>query len=1131
MQCIQAGRWNPEKEQNFTSLGGEVTSSSLRFTNKSQGDVWDTISSTATVTGTLSPSSDYTVIKDLLAGNKSQSELAQRKLSTGFGQSENFRSKVQNIIHEASNIYRSEQVGILAIIIDSTDGCVKYCLEIINDQALYKKVHKNLIEALAIDVVMLSEKYQNVKIPDIDTITFANFLKQIQGYNWISKSKIGIEERYEFSAINISGELVLKKGALVHLIFSTKSLFFSAAKEKIQATIEKQVTRQNWTTKGDYKIVKTIGRGAAGTVYLAKNKKNNQLVAMKVMEESLRSNEKAINRFLQEAKVHSSLNHPNIIKMYEAGYDDKKGLFVILEYVDGDTIENLINRRGRLKEKHAMQIAIAIAKALKYAHSNTIIHRDLKPQNIMLSKNLQVKIADMGLAKIANSSKESITLSGQMMGTLYYMPPEQIKDAKKVDHQADIYSLGASLYHMITGEPPYSDTKGALQILRAKMMRDPIPVTEYVKDIDPKIEGIITKSMAKDLTKRYETIEDMLKDMNNYLGCEFLVNSNLTKEEHRYIPSENHVTEECDNLTIAFDREKKREVLLHLVSSGREYNKEVLGKLSREIGNLSDIAHPNVLKIYGVEYYIDTKNLYIVSECPDGESLKTILENQEAISEHNALKIIRAILKVLTHMDGLNHYGLTLSHIWVCKNNKIKIYGAGLEKILMEQIEDYEQIKDMVKNVRYQSPEHDKDFRDISALSDIYSIGSILYKMLSGKDPFFETEEIEEIISDKCSIGVEPFEDISQKHTSKRTKTILRKTMKIEPEDRYQNYEELKNEVEKALAMSNPAWPTGIICTQEVELHKKYTSVPDIKVAYGDLVRNTKNDSLLVINTPFIEIKKTQESIREAINHIMKLTQIYHPNILRVYGAEYYLSTDTFCICMEYAQEKNLEQIIKEGAFEELKALKIIQKIALALQYCMKKSLFHTNLSPKNIYMATNPQTLKISEIGIEQVLQKYKGTKVSGEVLYDVSYVAPERIDKEYDTFKTDIYSLGAILYYLVSGKAPFHEERGSYAKLRKKENSKPLHIKELNENISKKTADIIEKCMQQNRENRYANYKTFLHDIDFQIQALESIEKSPIVTFAHVPKQSTPDLKVVQQTSIVDIGRDFEDELEQME
>ena len=279
---------------------------------------------------------------------------------------------------------------------------------------------------------------------------------------------------------------------------------------------------------GEYNLLRLIGAGAMGQIYLGEflgkpveGKAIPHLVAIKVLSERIQTDIAARDRFLQEAQVHSRLcrdsMHPNIVQIYDVGYCTKSGrLYLVMEYIEGESLEKRLTKDGKLAERHSLQIAIGVAHALEHAFKHRIIHRDLKPANILIDmKSRKAKVADLGLGKILE--EKGVTVNGEFMGTPYYMAPEQVRNAKDVDQQADLYALGATLYHMVTGRPPYGEYKRTLDILRAKMSQEPNQVKEYAPATSDAVVAIIEKAMARDKKRRYGTPTDIIDDMQRYL--------------------------------------------------------------------------------------------------------------------------------------------------------------------------------------------------------------------------------------------------------------------------------------------------------------------------------------------------------------------------------------------------------------------------------------------------------------------------------------------------------------------------------------------------------------------------------------------------------------------------------------
>ncbi len=257
--------------------------------------------------------------------------------------------------------------------------------------------------------------------------------------------------------------------------------------------------------KGRYKILKKIGQGGMGVVYQAEDTVLHRIVAYKVLPPAVRESPKILENFLQEARVAASLNHSNIVTVFDTGKNDTD-LYITMEYVDGVTLKEYLDQRSPIPIPELVRIAKQICLGLDYAHNTNVIHRDIKPANIMLTKAQKtVKIMDFGLAKLVDDSMADKTT---VKGTPMYMAPEQIL-GKGVDHQSDIYSLGCTLYRMATGRAPF--TEGDLYYHH--LHTPPASPKKYNPQIPDALERIILKCIEKDKANRYQHIRDVLKDL------------------------------------------------------------------------------------------------------------------------------------------------------------------------------------------------------------------------------------------------------------------------------------------------------------------------------------------------------------------------------------------------------------------------------------------------------------------------------------------------------------------------------------------------------------------------------------------------------------------------------------------
>ena len=257
-----------------------------------------------------------------------------------------------------------------------------------------------------------------------------------------------------------------------------------------------------------YEIIRSIGEGGMANVYLGYDTILDRNVAIKVLRGDLAGDEKFVRRFQREALSASSLAHPSIVEMYDVGVDD--GLyFIVMEYVDGKTLKQLIKKRGNLTLSEAIDIMLQLTDGMSHAHDSYIIHRDLKPQNIMIKDDGQIKITDFGIAMALNSTQ--LTQTNSVMGSVHYLPPEQAS-GKGSTIKSDIYSMGIIFYELLTGSLPFRGDN-AVEIA-LKHMRDPLPsLREENSNIPQSIENIILKATAKNPKNRYEDARSMHDDL------------------------------------------------------------------------------------------------------------------------------------------------------------------------------------------------------------------------------------------------------------------------------------------------------------------------------------------------------------------------------------------------------------------------------------------------------------------------------------------------------------------------------------------------------------------------------------------------------------------------------------------
>lgn len=261
-----------------------------------------------------------------------------------------------------------------------------------------------------------------------------------------------------------------------------------------------------------FKIIKLLGQGGMGQVFMAEQSSLRRIVALKLIRPDTLASPTAIKRFRVEAEAIARINHPGIVQVYDVG--ESNGLpYMVLEYVPGRTLKDMLLRKGTLDEKLTISLLVQVAKALDRANEAGVIHRDIKPENILLNRKGQAKVADFGLARFRDEKgiPLNLTQEGLALGTPLYMSPEQV-EGRQLDIRTDIYSLGVTAYHMLAGAPPFQG-KNQLEVALLHVQGKPEPLEKLRPDLSPGLVSVVKRMMARKPDHRYQTPAELLGDL------------------------------------------------------------------------------------------------------------------------------------------------------------------------------------------------------------------------------------------------------------------------------------------------------------------------------------------------------------------------------------------------------------------------------------------------------------------------------------------------------------------------------------------------------------------------------------------------------------------------------------------
>jgi serine/threonine-protein kinase len=273
-----------------------------------------------------------------------------------------------------------------------------------------------------------------------------------------------------------------------------------------------------------YELIREIARGGMADVYLARDSKLDRPVALKVLSPELSRDPSFVERFRREAQSAAGLNQPNIVGIFDWGQEHGTS-FIVMEYVDGQTLRDLIQREGTVAPAQIADIGADIAAALSFAHQNGVVHRDVKPGNVLITTAGQVKVTDFGIAR-ASGSNDGLTRTGAVMGTATYFSPEQAQGLA-VDGRSDVYSLGVVLYEMATGQPPFTGDSPVSTAYK-HVREDVVPPSRLVPQIPAELERVILTCLAKDPADRYQSADDVRADLLRFRRGQQVVGNPVT---------------------------------------------------------------------------------------------------------------------------------------------------------------------------------------------------------------------------------------------------------------------------------------------------------------------------------------------------------------------------------------------------------------------------------------------------------------------------------------------------------------------------------------------------------------------------------------------------------------------------
>jgi len=562
------------------------------------------------------------------------------------------------------------------------------------------------------------------------------------------------------------------------------------------------------STVSHYRILDRLGGGGMGVVYKAVDLKLDRPVALKFLSSQRGASEEHKRRFIREARAASALDHPNICTVYEIDETPDGALFIAMALCEGETLRDRI-ARGPLPVGEAVEIAEQIAAGLARAHGRGIVHRDVKPANVIVAPDGRVKLVDFGIAKLADQSR--LTRAGTTVGTAGYMSPEQLH-GEEPDPRTDVWSLGVVIYEMVTGHSPF-EAESETETVKAILRRAQQPMSQLRPGVPPALERIVERALAKRLEDRTGSMDAMSAELRR-LAAGLATPSRASDPDRTVVeipaplpPPPLPLPETREGLHgqaigpyeileilggggmgvvyRARDTRLERIVALKFLPPELTRDREAKMRFEQEARAASSLDHPNLCTILEMGEAPDGR-LYMAMPCYDGETLRRKIERgplpvEEAVDV--ALQIARGLAKA--HRNGIIHRDIKPANLIVTSDGVVKILDFGLAKLAGSAA--ISRTGSSAGTPAYMSPEQARG-DEVDPRADLWSLGVVLYEMLTGRRPF-RGEREQAVIYSILHESAQPLRELRPEAPPELAR-IVERLMAKRPEDRYPSVEE-----------------------------------------------------------------------------------------------------------------------------------------------------------------------------------------------------------------------------------------------------------------------------------------------------------------------------------------------------
>ena len=494
------------------------------------------------------------------------------------------------------------------------------------------------------------------------------------------------------------------------------------------------MTNLEGQTFAGYEVLAKLGEGGLGGVYKARQSKPDRVVVLRLLESRFAGDAEFLKLLKHKAMAAADLGHPNLVQVYSVG--EHQGVhYVVTEFAEGDSLDELLSRRGRLDPREALAIAFYVTRALLYAWSKAkIAHLDVRPANIFLRKAGDVKLDGLGAARPAGATVSKLP---------HYISPEQAQQKRDVDFRADIYSLGCVLYHMLAGKTPY-EGDDAKTLLASHASEPPPAIVKSWPLCPASLERLLERMMAKQPGDRYRSYDDLIKELLD-------VREEVKRMAQSRMPAQRKTESRSfagytflaklgqDDIGANYrarETASKRIVVVKVLAQRFSREAGFVERFKRSMSAVTRLSHDNIVETYAAGEADGA--CYFVNELVEGRTLRQRMERRSQMQPREALAVAFYAAQALQHAwntAGLTHCAVTPDNVILTDAGAVKIGDFGLAKIMETESTAADRKSPMVGSPHYMSPEQARGVKALDCRADIYGLGCLLYHMLTGRTP------------------------------------------------------------------------------------------------------------------------------------------------------------------------------------------------------------------------------------------------------------------------------------------------------------------------------------------------------------------------------------------------------------